>query len=198
MAVLGSGVDMIYPRENGELAERIMEHGAVVSEYPMGTPPDSRNFPRRNRVISGLSRGVLVVEAGLKSGALITAGYAVDQDREVFAVPGDVARGLSHGTNRLIQQGAKLVQSVEDILNEFGDRPSVMMKGDKQVELPGLTPVLGREERRVFDILSREPLHVDELAEKAGMDVSLLLGLLLQLQMKRLVREHPGKLYSLG
>lgn len=198
VAVLGSGVDTIYPRENEDLVGRILGRGAVISEYPMGAPPEARNFPRRNRLISGLSRGVLVVEAGLKSGALITAEYAADQDREVFAVPGDVARGLSHGTNRLIQQGAKLVQSVEDILVEFGDRGPVSRRGDTQAELPGLTPVLGREERRVFDLLGREPLHVDELAEKAGMDVSRLLGYLLQLQMKRLVREHPGKLYSLG
>jgi len=198
-AVLGSGVDNLYPPENEPLVERMLEHGSVVlSEYPLGTPPDGRNFPRRNRIISGLSRGVLVVEAGERSGALITAEYALDQGREVFAVPGDVARGLSHGTNRLIKQGATLVQSVDDILEELGGAPLPGRQGDGQPELPGLGPCLSREERRVFDCLDRQPQHVDELAERSGVEVSQLLGLLLQLQMKRLVREHPGKLYSLG
>jgi DNA processing protein len=197
VAVLGCGVDTIYPPENETLAARIMERGAVISEYLMGTPPDSKNFPRRNRLISGLSRGVLVVEAGAHSGALITAAYAVDQDRDVFAVPGDVARGLSYGTNVLIQQGARLVQSVRDVLSELGGAPLPAGAGGGQ-EYEAPRPALSLEERRVFDGLSREPAHVDELAGKLGMDVSRLLGLLLQLQMKSLVREHAGKLYSLG
>ena len=196
VAVLGCGADRIYPAENQKLAERIVEQGCLVSEYLMGTPPEGKNFPRRNRIISGLSRGVLVVEAGRSSGALITAAYALDQDREVFAVPGDAARNLSHGTNMLIQQGAKLVQTVADVVSELGQTKVVQPEGlgeQQQVE-----PVLSREERRIFECLSREPKHVDELAESLEMDVSSLLAILLRLQMKQLVREYPGKLYGLG
>ncbi|MBN2290716.1 MAG: DNA-processing protein DprA [Candidatus Glassbacteria bacterium] len=198
VAVLGCGVDRIYPSENEKLAGRIVEHGCIVSEYLMGTPPEAKNFPRRNRIISGLSRGVLVVEAGKSSGALITASYALDQDREVFAVPGDAARGLSHGTNRLIQQGAKLVQTVPDVLSELGSLPAARPGCAGQERPAALEPALSREERRVFDRLSREPVHVDELAESLEIDISILLGILLRLQMKQLVREYPGKLYSLG
>ena len=196
VAVLGCGADRIYPAENQKLAERIVEQGCLVSEYLMGTPPEGKNFPRRNRIISGLSRGVLVVEAGRSSGALITAAYALDQDREVFAVPGDAARNLSHGTNMLIQQGAKLVQTVADVVSELGQTKVVQPEGlgeQQQVE-----PVLSREERRIFECLNREPKHVDELAESLEMDVSSLLAILLRLQMKQLVREYPGKLYGLG
>ena len=198
IAVLGCGADIIYPPENVKLAGRICERGCLISEYPIGTPPEARNFPRRNRLISGLSRGVLVVEAGLKSGALLTAGYAVDQDREVFAVPGDPVRPLSEGVNTLIQQGAKLVKSVRDILEELGVTPAAALSGSADGPQEVLKPSLSSEERRVFESLGREALHVDELAEKLGMDVSQLLGILLRLVMKQLVREYPGKLYSLG
>jgi DNA processing protein len=196
VAVLGCGADRIYPAENRKLAERIIEQGCLVSEYLMGTPPEGKNFPRRNRIISGLSRGVLVVEAGSSSGALITAAYALDQNREVFAVPGDAARGLSQGTNMLIQQGAKLVQTVADVVSELGQ--TTVVRPDGLREQQEIEPVLSREERRIFECLSREPKHVDELAESLEMDVSSLLAILLRLQMKQLVREYPGKLYGLG
>ena len=198
IAVLGCGADIIYPPENVKLAGRICERGCLISEYPMGTPPEARNFPRRNRLISGLARGVLVVEAGLKSGALLTAGYAADQDREVFAVPGDPVKPLSEGVNTLIQQGAKLVKSVKDILDELGVAPAAGLNATPDEPLEKLKPSLSSEERRVFESLGREALHVDELAEKLGMDVSQLLGILLRLVLKQLVREYPGKLYSLG
>jgi len=198
VAVLGCGVDITYPPENGNLAERICERGCLVSEYLMGTPPEAHNFPRRNRLISGLARGVLVVEAGPKSGALLTASYAVEQNRDVFAVPGDPSKILSEGVNTLIQQGAKLVKSVEDILNEMGELFAEAAPAGKTGPQERLKPALSTEERLVFEGLGREALHVDELAEKLGMDVSHLLGILLRLVMKQLVREHPGKLYSLG
>ncbi|MEA2062450.1 MAG: DNA-processing protein DprA, partial [Gemmatimonadota bacterium] len=163
VAVLGCGVDIIYPAENKDLAQKIIERGTIVSDYPMGTPPEAKNFPRRNRIISGLSLGVLVVEAGKKSGALITAEYAADQNREVFAVPGDPARGLSHGTNRLIQRGAKLVTRVEDVLDELGGAPVAhRAETDQAQKQHEIEPVLSREERQVFDTLSSEPRHVDE------------------------------------
>jgi DNA processing protein len=198
VAVLGCGTDIIYPPENEKLAERICERGCLVSEYLMGTPPEAHNFPRRNRLISGLSRGVLVVEAGSKSGALLTASYAVEQNRDVFAVPGDPRKVLSEGVNTLIQQGAKLVKSLEDILSEMGELLAKAAPGGESSPEEKLKPALSAEERLVFEGLGREALHVDELAEKLGMDVSHLLGILLRLVMKQLVREHPGKLYSLG
>ena len=198
VAVLGCGADIIYPPENENLAKKICERGCLISEYLMGTPPEGRNFPRRNRLISGLSRGVLIVEAGPKSGALLTASYAVDQNRDVFAVPGDPRKVLSEGVNKLIQQGAKLVRSVEDILNEMVGLPAKAASTGKDSPEQKLKPALSAEERLVFEGIGRETLHVDELAEKLGMDVSQLLGILLRLVMKQLVREHPGKLYSLG
>jgi len=198
VAVMGCGVDRIYPGENKKLAARIIESGCLVSEYLMGTPPEGKNFPRRNRIISGLSRGVLVVEAGKSSGALITAAYALDQNREVFAVPGDAARGLSHGTNMLIQQGAKLVQEVSDVISELGMTPVARPEGSELRNGLEIEPAISREERRIFECLSREPKHVDELAESLEIDVSALLGILLRLQMKQLVREYPGKLFGLG
>ncbi len=198
VAVLGCGADIIYPPENENLAKKICERGCLISEYLMGTPPEGHNFPRRNRLISGLSRGVLIVEAGLKSGALLTASYAVDQNRDVFAVPGDPRKVLSEGVNKLIQQGAKLVRSVEDILNEMVGLPAKAASTGKDSPEQKLKPALSAEERLVFEGIGRETLHVDELAEKLGMDVSQLLGILLRLVMKQLVREHPGKLYSLG
>jgi DNA processing protein len=198
VAVLGCGAEKIYPAENEKLADRIIEQGCIVSEYLMGTPPEAGNFPRRNRIISGLSRGVVVVEAGRNSGALITAAFALDQDRDIFAVPGDAARGLSYGTNWLIQQGAKLVQEVSDVVSELGMSPAAGLPGFETGEGQKITPALSREERRIFESLGKEPKHVDELAESLEMDISSLLSVLLRLQMKQLVREYPGKLYGLG
>ena len=198
-AVLGSGVDILYPQQNEKLAARIMERGCIISEYRMGTPPEARNFPRRNRIISGLSRGVLVVEAPRKSGALLTAGYALEQNRDVFAVPGDPSWPSRKGSNELIRDGARLVQSASDILSELGMHMPGMKStgtgGDGDVQK---LPPLSREEKLVYDGLGYEACHVDELADRLEMDVSQVLGVLLRLDMKNLIREHPGKLYSLA
>jgi DNA processing protein len=129
VAVLGSGLDVVYPPENRKLYLEIMESGAVVSEFPMGAPPEASHFPRRNRIISGLSRGTVVVEAGDKSGALLTSDLALEQNRDVFAVPGNIISPKSRGTNRLIRDGAKLVTGVEDILSEFPDVGSSVQGG---------------------------------------------------------------------
>ncbi|MBW7997830.1 MAG: DNA-protecting protein DprA [Candidatus Glassbacteria bacterium] len=201
-AVMGSGVDVIYPPQNEELAERIIAAGCIISEYRMGTPPEARNFPRRNRLISGLSRGLLVVEAPRKSGALLTAGYALDQNRDVFAVPGDPNWPSRVGTNTLIADGARLVQSPADILAELdlgaGYRP-FPPAGESGEQLPQkVLPPLSREERTVYEGLGHDVCHVDELADRLGMDVSQVLGVLLRLDMKSLIREHPGKLFSLS
>ena len=190
VAVLGSGLSEIYPPENSTLAERIVEKGGVlVSEFPLTYPVLPENFPRRNRVISGLSIGVLVVEADEKSGALITANFALEQGREVFACPGPMDSPLSQGCHRLIQQGAKLVVGAEDIFEEL-KIPLVhqLLKGERHLDLdPG--------EAKLYSHLSDEPLSVDLLAEKSRIPVQEVLSTLLQLELKQLARAYPGKRY---
>jgi len=192
IAVLGSGLDVIYPGENKRLAEEIVQRGAVISEYPLGTQPDTHHFPQRNRIISGLSKGVLVVEAPLRSGALITADFALEQGREVFAVPGNVTSPNSQGTNRLIKEGAKLVESVEDILEEL---EFSCLKRENKGALDREILSLFSEERKIFNLLEEEPVHIDLLINKSNLPASRVGELLMKLQMKGLVRELPGKLF---
>ncbi len=190
LAVLGTGVDLIYPQKNRKLAERIVSHGALISEFPMGTPPDWTNFPRRNRLISGLSLGTAVVEAGQRSGALITAAMALDQNREVFAVPGNIDSPKSVGTNGLIKQGAKVVTGSEDILEEL--RPH--LHGLEAVsEAPQPEVKLTEAESRVLQLLGREPKHIDLIAKELAIPTSTILAWLLSLELKNLVRQLPGK-----
>ncbi len=189
IAVLGCGVDRVYPAENRELFESLLERGLILSEFMLGTKPDAPNFPRRNRIISGLSRGIVVTEAGSKSGALITAYMALDQNREVFAVPGTIFNHQSAGVNRLIQQGAKLVSGVEDILQELGGKFNLGTSAG-QTALPiGLEG----EEARIFEALNADPRHIDQLAESLHSTTFSLLGVLLQLELKGLVQQLPGK-----
>ena len=194
IAVFGSGLDVIYPPENKKLAERIASSGALLSEFPMGTKPDAPNFPRRNRLISGLSLGVVVVEAGAKSGALLTAGCALEQNREVFAIPGNLGSKTSEGTNRLIKQGAKLVTSVEDILEELKmttrDAKS-SSPADKKEDLSHLSD----KERNLYLLISDEPDHIDKIASGASTSVSDALSTLLSLELKGLVRQLSGKMF---
>ena len=196
IAVLGSGLDMVYPPENKNLMEQISSRGAVISEFPMSAPPDRGNFPRRNRVISGLSLGVVVVEAAQRSGALITVDCALEQGREVFALPGKVDSLTSRGTNKLIQQGAKLVATSEDIIEELGpiggDRhPGKETKSKDRLPLP---PLKG-EERKLYALLSDEPQHIDSLIGESGFPASCVSSTLLMLQMKKLIKELPGKMF---
>jgi DNA processing protein len=190
IAVFGCGLDRVYPTENGKLALEILSSGAWLSEFPLGTEPVGVNFPRRNRLISGLSLGVVVVEAGEKSGALLTAGEALEQNREVFAVPGDITKATSRGTNSLIKQGAKLVTGLEDILEELkglGIKSRERKAQDeRQLSLPP-------EERKLYDSLGETPLHIDELAETLERKTSEVLATLLGLELKGLVRQLPGK-----
>ena len=184
IAVLGSGVNHIYPSEHRSLARQIISgRGAIISDYPLGTAPESRNFPPRNRIISGLSMGVLVIEAGDRSGALISADFGLDQDREVLAVPGNINSPASKGTNRLIKQGAKLVQNVDDILEElnFALIPE-HIAADKI--LPD-TP----EEAVLLDHLSRQPTHIDELTRQAGLPTSLVSSTLTMMELKGMVQQ---------
>jgi DNA processing protein len=196
IAVLGCGLAHMYPPENRRLAERIIRQGAVVSEFPMQTKPDRLNFPLRNRTISGLSLGTVVVEAGERSGALITAQWALDQGREVFAVPGNVTAPTSRGTNGLIKMGAKLVEGVEDIIEEFPYHAF----GDKQARLPacegGVQADISPDERRLLALLDPvEPRHIDWLIERAHLPTSLVNALLLQLELAGRLIQLPGKLF---
>jgi len=192
IAVLGSGLDMIYPAENRRLADEIADSGAVLTEYFFGTKPDAPNFPRRNRIISGLSLGTVVVEAGEKSGALITATMALEQGREVFAVPGNIFSPKSSGTHRLIQEGARLVGSVDDILSELTAQLDLFGKTNRlSPPLASLTDT----EQRLFDLLTHEPLHIDALARQANLPSAQVLSTLLQLEFKNGVKQLPGKMF---
>lgn len=191
IAVMGSGFNNIYPAENRRLAQAIAENGAVLSEFPVDTGPLKQNFPQRNRVISGLALGVLVVEAARNSGALITADFALEQGREVFALPGKIDSGNSFGVNSLIKQGAKLVDCVGDILEEFDFAQAVSSK-EPRVRKP-LKAGLSSQESALYEILSAEPLSLDEIIEKINMGIPDISGILLKLQLKNLVRQLPGK-----
>jgi DNA processing protein len=194
VAVLGSGLDVIYPWENRGLAREIARRGAVVSEFPLGTPPLAENFPVRNRIISGLSLGLVVVEAARRSGSLITAKLALSQDREVMAVPGSVTSELSFGPNGLIRDGAKLVASWEDVAEALPSpwRENLLARRDEKEENDRAS--LSRDERRLLSELPDDAaLPIDELAERTGLAVSGLLALLLGLELKGVVVQHPGK-----
>ncbi|MDZ7303898.1 MAG: DNA-processing protein DprA [candidate division KSB1 bacterium] len=192
IAVLGSGLDIIYPPENRRLAQEVVQHGAVISEYFFGTKPDAVNFPRRNRIISGLAFGTLVIEAGEESGALITAQAALEQGREVFAVPGSIFSPKSLGPHRLIQEGAKLTMRVEDILAELPQQLDLFSKSQTS-EAPVIQ--LNENEQKVMALLSHEPIHIDPLARQVNMPASQLLSILLELEFKNAIRQLPGKFF---
>ena len=184
VAVLGSGIDVIYPPEHAQLADEISQNGAIISEYPLGVRPDSRNFPRRNRLLSGLSLGTLVVEAREGSGALWTVRHALEQDREVFCVPGSIYSSASKLTNQLIQESAKLVVQVEDVLEEL----KLSALTGEQPALPGLLSVDTEEEAQVLKSLELEPQHVDELSRRTVLPITVVMGSLAVLEVKGLAR----------
>ncbi len=195
IAVLGCGVDKVYPPENKKLMDEIAGSGAVISEFPMGTQPDKGNFPRRNRIISGLSLGVIVVEAAKNSGSLITAGAALEQGREVFAVPGKVDSPTSYGTHRLIKDGAKLVQDVDDIIEELGMLRTSPEEGscvETQTE-NRVSPDLEDDEKKVYDILSSDPCQIDVICSRTNMPASKVSSILMMLEIKGVVKQLPGK-----
>ncbi len=192
-AVMGCGLNQIYPRDNIELAQAITAHGALISEFPIGTPPEARNFPRRNRVISGLSLGILVVEAPEASGALITANLAAEQGREVFAVPGNIYSPSSRGSNRLIQDGAKLVSNVEDILSELNvAHNSIQTKVTTERISPG-----NEIEAQLMQQMSANPLHVDDLARLCNLPVATVTSTLTILELKGLAQSVGPMQYCL-
>ena len=193
MAVLGSGIDVPYPPENKMLMDKIAECGCVISEFPPGTVPDKENFPRRNRLISGLSLGVLVVEATSDSGSLITAGYALEQSREVFAVPGSVTSPLSRGTNELIRRGAVLTRKAEDVVEELAAvlKGFIRSKDRAKIEVTD-------EEKELCNLLSGEPKQVDIISRESGLPSSRILGILLGLELKGAVKQTTGKRFYLA
>lgn len=192
VAVLGCGPDVVYPRENSGIMEQIIERGAVVSEFPPGSPPEAWHFPARNRIISGFSKGVLVVEAAEKSGALITADFALEQGRDVMAVPGNVTSSLSKGTNRLIKQGAKLVESAGDIIEELG--LNSLFPRTAAAEHPPIK--LGSEEEEVLRLLTVEPVLLDELVERSGLSARAVQIALMFLVTKGLASRSAGGKYT--
>jgi DNA processing protein len=194
IAVLGCGVDVIYPSENRNLFKKIIDCGAVLSEFRMGSPPEAGHFPKRNRIISGLSLGVVVVEASTKSGSLLTAGYALEQGREVFAVPGNVGFEGSRGTNRLIKEGAKMVESSEDILEEILPQWRREEGATQKVESPGRD--LPEQERILFELLGETPLHIDAIIQESGFEPGTVSSLLLNLELKGFISQWPGKCFS--
>lgn len=199
LAVLGSGINMVYPPENRRLFEQICAQGAVLSEFPLHTKPDRWNFPRRNRIISGLSLGTLVIEAAASSGSLHTARHALDQGREVFAVPGRIHDPNSRGTNGLIKRGAKLVETIDDILDELPEavRTSAQRIRDVEAALKAMpTPTdLSPQEAQILALLSPTEMHIDAITETSQLPAHVVAGILLTLELRALVQQFPGKLF---
>jgi DNA processing protein len=199
IAVLGSGLERIYPVENRRLFHRIAENGAVVSEFPLKAEPEAHHFPIRNRIISGMSLGTVVVEATRKSGSLITARLAAEQNREVFAVPGSIQSFKSTGTHTLIKQGAKLVEHAQDIIEELA--PYVQFNVGLENNPPNQTEEklrdLTDDEVRVFHALEPYPVHIDDLVRKISIEPGKLSSILLKLELNGMVQQSPGKLFSI-
>lgn len=197
IAVIGSAIDKLYPPENAELAEKIAGQGALISEYPLGRPPDRQTFPYRNRIVAGMSMGIVVVEAGEKSGAVITANTALEQGRHVYAVPGRIDTATARGCHALIKQGAKLIETIDDIVDDLQllipkniDRQAAELKRPPDV-------MLNEDEQAAVKALGRGGLHVDALARECGLNAARLNSLMLGLEMKRVVRILPGRFVEL-
>jgi DNA processing protein len=189
IAVMACGLDRVYPPEHRNLAHAILENGAWVSDYPLGVPPDAKNFPPRNRIISGLSLGVVVVEAGVRSGALITVDFAVEQGREVFAVPGNILNPTSAGCNRLIHDGAKMVLGIEDILEELN-----LTMVEHQVEVRAAVPA-DKAEAQLLELISDSPTHVDEICRASQLPIQEVSSALAMMELKGMVRQVGGMHY---
>ncbi|MBD3316209.1 MAG: DNA-protecting protein DprA, partial [Chitinivibrionales bacterium] len=193
IAVLGSGIDRITPATNRKLGERILERGAIISEFPVGTPPEPYNFPRRNRIISGLSAGVIVVEAGRRSGALITAHYALQQGREIFALPGSIFSQQSEGTFELLRNGAVPIRNACDVTEAIRVIPAPPRVSTPQRTIRPAAELLSAGERAVFEHIADEPLRLDQIAERSTRVMSELFDILLNLELKGLVQQVAGQ-----
>jgi DNA processing protein len=199
IAVLGCGIDQTYPPEHERLRRQIEERGAILSEVPVGAPPHSHHFPRRNRIISGLSMGVIVTEAAINSGSLITARLAAEQGREVFAVPGFVKEDTSRGTNALIKDGAALIERAQDVIDAIMPQlePALRLRLQPSREKRDRVDQLGKEEQLVYDALSYDPFTVDDVIVTTGLSVSTVMASLLSLELRQRVRQLPGQRYLL-
>jgi len=194
IAIIGSGLDVIYPPENKKLFEKIAEAGAVISEFPLGTKPDAQNFPKRNRIISGLSLGVIIIETGITGGAMQTAAFALDQNREVFALPGNVGVKQADGTNLLIQKSeAELIRSAEDVILEL----ELKLKPVLGKNIPKQQIDLSLFEEKILNVLNSEPLQIDKIASLTNSSTSDCLVNLLSLEFKGLVKQLPGKMFAI-
>lgn len=192
IAVFANGLDIVYPSENMNLAREIVEHGALISEYPLGTKPKADNFPRRNRILSGLSLGVLVIESGEMGGALITANLALEQNREVFAVPGSIYSSMSKGPNKLIQDGAKLVRNYTDVLEELN-----LNIVNQQIEMKELVAA-DETQSLIIQNMSAEPLHIDEICRNTGLNTAEVASNLTILELKGLVHQVGNMCFILS
>ena len=195
VGVLGCGLNVIYPPENLNLAAEISGNGALISEFPFNTKPNRVNFPRRNRIISGLSLGIVVVEATVKSGALLTVNYGLEQGREIFAVPGKTTDKRSTGANKLIKQGAKLVESAEDIVEELTNLFSFIKIKEHKAGKTEARADLTEDEIRVYELIDYEPVHIDTICEEAAMPPQVISDILIRLELKGVIRQLMGKIF---
>lgn len=198
IAVLGCGVNVIYPPENKRLYHEIIDKGAVISEFPMYAKPDRGNFPARNRIISGMTLGTVIVEAGIRSGALITADMALEQGRDVFAVPGNISSASSKGTNRLIKQGATLIDHADDVLSALSLEISRELQGiQKEFSFNHAPPLpsLTQDEQRIFDLIPPQPIHIDEITVRSQLPSGTVSAVLMMLEMKNVIRQLSGKMF---
>ena len=196
IAVLGHGIDRVYPAGNRELAHAIADRGALLSEYPLGSPPRRQHFPQRNRLISGLCVGALVIEAAKRSGSLITARLASEQGREVFAIPGSIHSPLSRGCHQLIRQGAKLVENAADIVDELGSLTGHLMQNSAAPAVPLPTVARDAEYQSVLDLMGFDPVSADELAERCGLTIGQVSSMLLILELEGMIEAQTGGRYS--
>ncbi len=190
IAVIGCGFNYMYPKENYSLMETISNNGAVVSEFAFNMPPLKQNFPWRNRIISGLSLATVVIEAGSKSGALITAGFALAQNKDVFVIPSNIDNETALGSNQLIQDGALVALNPDDVLSQVNEGHVPVAKPEQ-----GALLLLSDEQSRVFPYITHQPVHLDELVKQSGMNISSLMNITLSLELKRVIRQLPGQYY---
>jgi DNA processing protein len=193
VAVLGSGLSRIYPAQNQILFKRITENGGVISEFPLKAGPEGHHFPMRNRIISGMSLGTVVVEATRRSGSLITARLAAEQNRDVFAVPGSIQSFKSTGTHTLIKQGAKLVENAQDVIEEF---PRFFGPASKNRPRTAALPEMAVDEKVIFNVLGAYPTHIDEISRQTKLGAGRLSSLLMQMELKGLISQAPGKMFT--
>jgi len=193
IAVLGTGIDMVYPKSNKKLFQSIIKKGAVISEFPLGSPPEPKNFPIRNRIISGLSRGIVVVEATKNSGSLITASLALDQGREVFAVPGSINSFKSTGCHFLIKQGARLIENSDDILDELGLNYLYTQKTDTFKKTP--TVPMEEPEKTIYNMIGDYPIHIDQIVRRGDLKPGEVSSILMKMELQGMIKQLPGKMF---